>query len=210
MEYSDKILALMKQKGITAYRAAKDTGITASQFSKWRKNPTSRITSENLAKMAEYLGCPVDVLVGKSILKVKRLCPGAKLPRRATPGSAGLDLSAAIDAPVEVRHGEVAKIPTGIAIQLDPGYVCLVFGRSGLAVKQGVAPVNAVGVVDSDYRGEVIVGLTNLSDEAYTIQPGDRVAQLVIMPVAQANITVTDTLDDTERGAGGFGSTGRQ
>ena len=155
MEYSDKILALMKQKGITAYRAAKDTGITASQFSKWRKNPTSRITSENLAKMAEYLGCPVDVLVGKSILKVKRLCPGAKLPRRATPGSAGLDLSAAIDAPVEVRHGEVAKIPTGIAIQLDPGYVCLVFGRSGLAVKQGVAPVNAVGVVDSDYRGEI-------------------------------------------------------
>lgn len=210
MEYSDKILALMKQKGITAYRAAKDTGITASQFSKWRKNPTSRITSENLAKMAEYLGCSVDVLVGKSILKVKRLRPGVVLPRRATPGSAGLDLSAAIDAPVEVRHGEVAKIPTGIAIQLDPGYVCLVFGRSGLAVKQGVAPVNAVGVVDSDYRGEVIVGLTNLSDEAYTIQPGDRVAQLVIMPVAQANITVTDTLDDTERGAGGFGSTGRQ
>ena len=201
MEYSDKILALMKQKGITAYRAAKDTGITASQFSKWRKNPTSRITSENLAKMAEYLGCSVDVLVGKSILKVKRLRPGVVLPRRATPGSAGLDLSAAIDAPVEVRHGEVAKIPTGIAIQLDPGYVCLVFGRSGLAVKQGVAPVNAVGVVDSDYRGELTVFLT---------RPGERVAQMVILPVAMAEPVEVEELDETLRGEGGFGSTGAE
>ena len=210
MEYSDKILALMKQKGITAYRAAKDTGITASQFSKWRKNPTSRITSENLAKMAEYLGCPVDVLVGKSILKVKRLCPGAKLPRRATPGSAGLDLSAAIDAPVEVRHGEVAKIPTGIAIQLDPGHVCLVFGRSGLAVKEGVAPVNAVGVVDRDYRGELAVFLTCHKREGYTVSPGERIAQMVILPVSMAEPLQVEELDETLRGAGGFGSTGAE
>lgn len=210
MEYSDKILALMKQKGITAYRAAKDTGITASQFSKWRKNPTSRITSENLAKMAEYLGCSVDVLVGKSILKVKRLRPGVVLPRRATPGSAGLDLSAAIDAPVEVRHGEVAKIPTGIAIQLDPGYVCLVFGRSGLAVKLGVAPVNAVGVVDSDYRGELTVFLTCHKEQGYTVRPGERVAQMVILPVAMAEPVEVEELDETLRGEGGFGSTGAE
>lgn len=168
------------------------------------------LTPDGLRAMASRLEGLERAAGEPPVLRVKLLGPGAVMPRRGTPGSAGLDLSAAIQAPVEVRHGEITRVPTGIAIQLDPGYVCLVFGRSGLAVKEGVAPVNAVGVVDSDYRGEVIVGLTNLSDEAYTIQPGDRVAQLVIMPVAQANITVTDTLDDTERGAGGFGSTGRQ
>ena len=150
----------------------------------------------------------MDVLVGKSILKVKRLCPGAKLPRRATPGSAGLDLSAAIQAPVEVRHGEITRVPTGIAIQLDPGYVCLVFGRSGLAVKQGVAPVNAVGVVDSDYRGEWKVPLRNLSGQAYTLSPGERVAQVVFLPVARAVFEQAEELSGSERGEGGFGSTG--
>ena len=129
-------------------------------------------------------------------LKIKPLSPkiGADIPfpSYATPGSAGMDLRACIDAPITIQPRERVKVPTG------------------LGNNYGVTLPNCVGVVDSDYRGEVIVGLTNLSDEAYTIQPGDRVAQLVIMPVAQANITVTDTLDDTERGAGGFGSTGRQ
>ena len=148
-------------------------------------------------------------------LKIKALSPklGKEIPfpSYATAGSAGMDLRACVDEPVTVAPGQRVAIPTGFAIALpDPGWVALIYARSGLAVKHGLAPANCVGVVDSDYRGEVIVGLTNLSDEAYTIQPGDRVAQLVIMPVAQANITVTDTLDDTERGAGGFGSTGRQ
>ncbi len=148
-------------------------------------------------------------------LKIKPLSPkiGAEipLPSYATPGSAGMDLRACIDAPITIQPRERVKVPTGFAIALPgPEYAAFIFARSGLGNNYGVTLPNCVGVVDSDYRGEVIVGLTNLSDEAYTIQPGDRVAQLVIMPVAQANITVTDTLDDTERGAGGFGSTGRQ
>lgn len=209
MEYSEKILALMSQQGITAYRAAKDTGISASQFTKWKQHPTSKITSENLTKMADYLGCTVDALVGRSVLRVKLLRPGAVLPRRATSGSAGLDLSAAVDGPVEVRPGKIAKVPTGVAIQLDPGYVCLVFGRSGLAAKHGVAPVNAVGVVDSDYRGELTVFLTCHRGEGYTVSPGERVAQMVILPVSMAEPVQVEVLDETERGEGGFGSTGR-
>ena len=101
-------------------------------------------------------------------------------------------------------------IPTGLAIAL-PGaeWVALVYARSGLAIKHGLAPANCVGVIDSDYRGEVMVGLLNSSKEDYTIQPGERIAQLVITPVTQARITVADTLDDTGRGEGGFGSTGK-
>ena len=152
-------------------------------------------------------------------LKIKALSPkiGTEipLPSYATAGSAGLDLRACIDAPVYLPGTDTglpnsAMVPTGIAIQL-PGseYVALVYARSGLAVKHGVTLSNCVGVIDSDYRGEVVVGLLNSSKEAYTIQPGERVAQLVIMPVVQADVVVTDVLDETERGAGGFGSTGK-
>lgn len=210
MEFSEKILEIMAQRGITAYRAAKDTGISASQFTKWKQRPTSNITAANLAKMADYLGVPVDTLAGRSILRVKLLRPGAVMPWRATPGSAGLDLAAAIDAPVEVRHGEVAKVPTGVAIQLEPGYVCLIFGRSGLGAKYGVVPANAVGVVDSDYRGELTVFLTCHKPEGYTVSPGERVAQMVILPVSMAEPLQVDALDETERGEGGFGSTGQE
>ena len=142
-------------------------------------------------------------------LRVKLLRPGAVMPRRGTPESAGLDLSAAINAPVEVRHGEVAEIPTGIAIQLAPGYVCLVFGRSGLGVKRGVAPANAVGVVDSDYRGELRVFLTCHKEGGYMVQPGERIAQMVIAPVCLPELREVPELDGTLRGTGGFGSTGR-
>ena len=141
-------------------------------------------------------------------LRVKLLRPGAVMPRRGTPESAGLDLFAAIDAPVEVRHGEVAEIPTGIAIQLAPGYVCLVFGRSGLGVKRGVAPANAVGVVDSDYRGELRVFLTCHKEEGYTVQPGERIAQMVILPVWTGEPVQAEALEESQRGTGGFGSTG--
>lgn len=145
---------------------------------------------------------------GGAILRVKLLRDNAVMPRRATDGSAGLDLSAAIDGPVEVRHGEVARIPTGIAIQLDPGYVCLVFGRSGLGVKHGVAPANAVGVVDSDYRGELVVHLTCHKAEGYTVRPGDRIAQMVILPIWTGTPIPVDALEESGRGTGGFGSTG--
>ena len=143
-------------------------------------------------------------------LSVKRLSDKAVIPQYATAGSAGMDLHACLDAPLTIGPLERVKVPTGLTIALPgPGYAAFLFPRSGLGVKSGITLPNCVGVIDSDYRGEVIVGLVNLSDTAYTVQPGDRIAQMVILPVAQANIRVVDQLDDTDRGAGGFGSTGK-
>lgn len=151
-------------------------------------------------------------------LKIKALSPKIgneiPLPSYATSGSAGLDLRACIDAPLYLPGTasglpNSVLVPTGIAIELPgPEYVALVYARSGLAVKYGVTLSNCVGVIDSDYRGEIKVGLVNLSGKAYTIQPGERIAQLVITPVHQADIELVDELDDTDRGSGGFGSTG--
>lgn len=148
-------------------------------------------------------------------LKIRALSPKIgrelPLPSYATAGSAGMDLRACLDAPLTLRPGERVMAPTGFAIALPgPEWVAYIFARSGLAIKSGVTLPNCVGVIDSDYRGEVKVGLVNHSDADYTIQPGDRIAQLVIMPVTQATVTLVDELDDTARGAGGFGSTGRQ
>ncbi len=147
-------------------------------------------------------------------LNLKPLSPklGKEIPfpTYATSGSAGMDLRACLDEPVLIPAGGRAKVPAGFAIALPgPEYVALVFARSGLATKHGVALSNGVGVIDSDYRGEIIVGLMNSSGEDYTVEPGERVAQLVVMPVVQAGLTVTEALDDTDRGAGGFGSTGK-
>lgn len=147
-------------------------------------------------------------------LKIKALSPkiGADipLPRFATAGAACMDLYACIDQPVTLAAGERRLIPTGIAIALPSAeYVALVFARSGLGIKHGIALSNGVGVIDSDYRGEIRVGLTNLSDTPYTVQPGDRIAQLAVMPVVQAELERVDSLDDTGRGTGGFGSTGK-
>ena len=147
-------------------------------------------------------------------LKIKALSPklGKEIPfpAYATPGSAGMDLRACIDEPLTIPAGERGMIPTGLAIALPgPEWVALVYARSGLAIKHGLAPANCVGVIDSDYRGEIIVALLNSSKEDYTIEPGERVAQLVIMPVTQARVSVVEELDETERGTGGFGSTGR-
>jgi dUTP pyrophosphatase len=140
--------------------------------------------------------------------KVKRLRPDARLPVRSTPGSAGYDLSACLSGRVTLTPGEIVKIPTGIAIEIPPGTVALIFGRSGLGIKQGIAPANAVGVVDSDYRGEVTVGLINHGREPYTIQPGERIAQILLMPVFTPLVAEVQSLSDTARGDGGFGSTG--
>lgn len=143
-------------------------------------------------------------------LFVKRLDPRAALPAYQTPGSAAMDLAAVLDEPVTVEPRALVSIPTGLAIALPgPEWVALVFARSGLGIKHGIALSNGVGVIDSDYRGEIRVGLTNLSDTPYTIQPGDRVAQLMITPVARAAVLELEELPQTARGTGGFGSTGR-
>ena len=132
------------------------------------------------------------------------------LPHFATGGAACMDLCACMDESITLNAGERRLVPTGIAIALPSAeYVALVFARSGLGIKKGVCLSNGVGVIDSDYRGEIGVGLVNLGDAPYTVQPGNRNAQLMVVPVVQPTLTGVDTLDDTELGAGGFGSTGR-
>lgn len=143
-------------------------------------------------------------------VKYKLLDPRAKAPAYATPGAAAADLCAVLDEPLTLAPGQRAMIPTGLAIELpDASCVALVYARSGLAIKHGLTLSNSVGVIDSDYRGEIRVGLVNLGSEAYTIAPGERVAQLCIAPVWQAAFVQADALNDTARGAGGFGSTGK-
>lgn len=146
-------------------------------------------------------------------LKVQLLREGLSvMPSYATAGAAGLDLHAALEAPKTLQPGERAAIPTGIALGLPAGYEGQVRARSGLASRHGIALVNAPGTVDEDYRGEVHVLLVNLGQEPYTIQPRDRIAQLVVAPVtrvATVRVQSAQELGETERGAGGFGSTGR-
>ena len=149
----------------------------------------------------------------------QKLNPAACLPRRATLGSAGYDLCACIERPLTVKPGQTVPVPTGLAMALEPGTVGLVYPRSGLSskygatrsglgIRYGVVPGNCVGVIDADYRGEVLVGLHNHSDTAYTIQPGERIAQLVVLETPMWEAKEVDSLDDTDRGTGGFGSTG--
>lgn len=142
-------------------------------------------------------------------LKIKKVNENAVIPHRATEGSAGLDLCACIDEPLTLGGGETALIPTGLAIALPSAqYGAFVFARSGLSIKHGIGLLNAVGVIDSDYRGEIKVGVINQVKEPYTIQPGERIAQLVVMPVSTMPVEEAESLDETERGSGGFGSTG--
>lgn len=151
-------------------------------------------------------------------LPIQTLRPGAVLPRYATSGSAGLDLCACLDAPLTLeRHAagsaqnrwNCVKVPTGLAMAIPEGHVGLIFARSGLATKHGLTPANCVGVIDSDYRGEIVVALVNLGAEDYVIQPGERIAQLVIVPCVQPTLVEADALSQTDRGTGGFGSTGK-
>lgn len=143
-------------------------------------------------------------------LKIKKVRENAKIPQRATGGSAGLDLCACIEAPLIIPARGSAVIPTGIAISLPSAdLAAFVFARSGLAIKHGIGLLNGVGVIDSDYRGEICVGLVNQFDEPFEIMPGERIAQMIVMPVSLLPVLETDSLDETERGSGGFGSTGR-
>ena len=142
-------------------------------------------------------------------IQFKKLNPAAVIPQRATAGSAGLDLKACLTEPVTLKKGEHALIPTGLAVKVEDGFAAMLFARSGLAIKHGIGLLNGVGVVDSDYRGEIRVGVINQFEETYTIEPGERIAQMVVMPVSLAPVIEVGDLDQTDRGTGGFGSTGR-
>lgn len=145
-------------------------------------------------------------------LLIKKLREGAVLPKRATPESAGYDLSACLDEPLTIRAGETVKVPTGISVAAEgiDSCVLLIYARSSTATKKGLAPANCVGVVDTDYRGEVLVALHNHSSEDRVIEPEERIAQLVITPVFMPEVEEVSELSETERGEGGFGSTNRR
>ena len=140
---------------------------------------------------------------------VKKLRPDAMLPSAGSQYAAGYDLYACIDAPVTIAPHTTEKIGTGLAVAIPEGYFGAVFARSGLASKQGLRPANCVGVCDSDYRGEYTVAIHNDSETAQTVAPGDRIAQLVVLPYMTAEFEEADELSATERGTGGFGSTGK-
>ena len=145
----------------------------------------------------------------KMEVSVKKLKCNAVIPTYGSEYSAGADLYACMDAPVIIEPGNAVLIHTGIAMAIPEGYCGLVFARSGLSVKQGLAPSNKVGVIDADYRGEIMVSLYNHSKETRTVNPGDRIAQMVITPFLKADWKESGELDETVRGHGGFGSTGK-
>lgn len=142
-------------------------------------------------------------------LRFVKLREQAKVPFYGTEFSAGADLCACMEQPIEILPGRTEFIKTGLAVEIPVGYVGLVYARSGLACKKGMAPANKVGVIDSDYRGEVVIALHNHSEQKAMIKPGERVAQMVITPYVYAEYEEAEKLDETGRGQGGFGSTGR-
>ena len=141
-------------------------------------------------------------------LRVKALRENALLPAFGSAYAAGADLSACLEAPLAIAPGETKLVPTGLAMEIPAGYAGLIYARSGLASKRGLAPANKVGVIDADYRGEVMVALHNHSAQAQEIAPGERIAQLVVAPFLPVQYEWAEELEDTVRGAGGFGSTG--
>lgn len=142
-------------------------------------------------------------------LRIKRLDPRAQVPRYHSPLAAGLDLAACLPEPVTIQSGAIALIPTGLAVAIAAGFEGQVRPRSGLATRHGISMPNTPGTIDADYRGPLIVPLINLGREAFTVEHGTRIAQMVIAPIAHALIEEVAELDDTQRGQGGFGSTGR-
>lgn len=149
-------------------------------------------------------------MVEKIPINIKRIKPNATIPTYGSINAAGADLYACVDSAVTVKASETVMIPTGISLELPEGYAGLIYARSGLASKKGLAPANKVGVIDSDYRGEVMVALHNHSKVDAEIEPNERIAQLVITPYIMGIFNEVDELSETERGAGGFGSTGRK
>ena len=144
-----------------------------------------------------------------STIRVKKLSPNAILPAYGSAEAAGADLYACLDAPVQIQPGETFWVPTGIALEVPKGCAGLIYARSSMGAKRGLAPANKVGVIDSDYRGEIRVVLLNHSKQVQSIEPGERVAQLIITPVLTPAYEECEDLTYTDRGAGGFGSTGK-
>lgn len=142
------------------------------------------------------------------VLKIEKLPHCADLPKYQTQGSAGMDLCAGIEEEITLKPLERKLIPTGLKIQLPKGYEAQIRPRSGMSIKHGITLINCVGTIDEDYRGEVCIALVNLSNENYTIKQGDRIAQMVIAKVNQADLQVVQSVNETERSTGGFGSTG--
>lgn len=144
-----------------------------------------------------------------TVLKIERLANNKILPEYKTQGAAGMDLCAAISEPITLKPLERKLIPTGLKIELEHGYEAQIRPRSGLSIKHGITLINCVGTIDEDYRGEVCVPVVNISNEEYTIEPDERIAQMIIAKVEQAHIEVVTELTQTQRGEGGFGSTGK-
>lgn len=142
-------------------------------------------------------------------IQIKKLKENAIIPTRGSDRAAGYDLYACLENEITIGAGETVKIGTGLSIAVPEGYFGAIFARSGLAAKEGLRPANCVGVADSDYRGEYIVALHNDSSISRVVTPGERIAQLVVMPYLSVEFEEVDSLDETERGAGGFGSTGK-
>lgn len=146
----------------------------------------------------------------KTKVRFKKLNPNAVMPSYGTEFAAGADLYACIDEPLQIEAGETAFVKTGLAMEIPEGLVGLVYARSGLACKSGLAPANKVGVIDSDYRGEIMVALHNHSKETRIVESGERIAQMVLTPYVYGEYEEVDELDETGRGSGGFGSTGKK
>jgi len=142
-------------------------------------------------------------------LKIKRVRESARLPEQKTDGSVGYDISACISEEIVIEPGETKIVGSGFAIALESGFAAFIYARSGLGIKSGIIPANCVGVIDSDYRGEILVGLRNTSKEPFVVRDGDRIAQMVICKCELPEIVLCEDLDETVRGAGGFGSTGQ-
>ena len=141
-------------------------------------------------------------------VKIVKLQPNAKIPTYGSTDAAGADLYACIEKPVSILPGQTVLIPTGLSMEIEQGFAGFIYARSGLATKRGLAPANKVGVIDCDYRGQVMVSLHNHTSAPQFVEPNERIAQMVFAPVYQANFLETDVLGATERGTGGFGSTG--
>lgn len=146
--------------------------------------------------------------ITSEVLQIKKINELAKIPTYGTEFAAGADLYAATNEVITIQPGETKLIPTGLSMAIPTGFVGLIFARSGISIKRGLAPANKVGVIDSDYRGEVMVALYNQSNIEQTIEQHERIAQFILMPYTKADFKETDNLDDTDRGIGGFGSTG--
>lgn len=173
---------------------------------KWDKAVKCEINNKMLKTLGKVWKGIKNMIKEVKVLKVRE---GAIIPQRATKGSAGMDVHACIKESETIKPGELKMIPSGISISLPEGYTAFLFARSGLGVKHGISLSNGVGVIDNDYRGEINVGLCNISKENYTINPNERIAQIVILKTENFVFNKVSDLDVTERGENGFGSTGK-